>query len=254
MSRHERSGFVVVPLGPGPLVVLDPGGERDRDELDDLVDDLFPDVDEGPGWFDAGLAVAGIGLLAWGRLGDGPGLVTVLGTIALLLACILPVREGWRWYRQRTRARLTSARLAAGVALDASSPAVAALIDPYRALFGRDATTGSIDASLLGHARGAAHAALLEVATLLDGRTPTSEGELGYVDQRATAVAGLVESLRELPDPRPEAMERYTVAGATPFDPDVLVAAREELDRLAPITSVTRIEQVTAEVRQQRGR
>ena len=35
----------------------------------------------------------------------------------------------------------------------------------------------------------AAHGALLEVASLLKGRAPTSEVELGYIDKRAAAVA-----------------------------------------------------------------
>jgi hypothetical protein len=54
--------FVVVPWTPGPLIVPT-SDERTRDEVDELVDELFgPDVDEKPGWFDAGLVAAGVAL------------------------------------------------------------------------------------------------------------------------------------------------------------------------------------------------
>ena len=46
----DRRNFVVVPHRPGPLLSLDTGrSQRARDDLDELIDDLFPDVDERPG-------------------------------------------------------------------------------------------------------------------------------------------------------------------------------------------------------------
>src|SRR4029078_12719494 len=62
--------FVLVPHVPGPL--LRPASARQRDELDDLVDDLFGEPDErGPSAVDAVLVVAGLGLTAWAAL-SGP--------------------------------------------------------------------------------------------------------------------------------------------------------------------------------------
>lgn len=242
MTKDPRvdDAFVVVPHRPGPLVVPPRGGGRDRDELDELIDDLFPDVDEGPDWFDLGLALTGIGLLAWTLVGDAPGIVAALGIGALALASILPLRSAWRWFARRSQQRHTDAHLAAGVALDASTRPVATLVGSYGALF--DPAMELAD-PLLVQARAAAHAALLEVATLLSGRSPSTERELGYIDQRSVALSGLIESLQATP-----AHEEDEI------DPDLLVAAREEIDLIAPVTAVTRLEQVATEARLRRGR
>lgn len=238
---------MVVPYQPGLLIDPEASEARDRDELDELVDDLFPDVDEQPGWFDAGLTAVGVGLLAWAILGDGPRIATVLGVVAVGLAGVLPVRSAWRWLRRRTRDRRTSARLASGVALEVSSPSVSRLVGPYRSLF--DATEG-LDPALAEPARAAAHAAVSEVATLLDGRMPTSDGELRYVDDRATALAALVAELRAGPHDRTAATAPASDARAV--DADLVVAAREELDRLSSSGSVDRLEHLTQEARQHR--
>lgn len=106
VARHDRRDFVVVPHRPGPLVSLGTSeSQRGRDDLDELIDDLFPDVDEHPGWVDAGLAVLGTGLLAWASIGEAPAVVTVIGVIALALGCILPIRAAWRRARQRLEHR-----------------------------------------------------------------------------------------------------------------------------------------------------
>lgn len=247
-SSERKADFVVVPHRPEPLVTLDETGGRDRDELDELIDDLFPDVDEGPGWFDAGLAASGVATVAWAQLGDAPGFVTALGAAAFGLGCILPIRTAWRWLANRSNARHMNAHLAAGVALDASSPPVAALVGSYRSLFGATAVDGAdaVDAATVGEARSAAHAALMDVATLLDGRTPSTDRELDYIGQRARALSDLVASLRA----RAETTRRDSAATGPVLDPDLLVSAREELDQVAPVTSVSRLEELTTEARQ----
>lgn len=238
--------FVVVPHRPGPFVVPEESNARDRDELDHLVDDLFPEIDDPPGWFDAGLTAVGLGLLAWAFIGEGPRIAAVLGVVAVSLAIVLPVRAAWRWLQGRSRHRRTSARLAAGVALDVSSPAVARLVAPYRSLF--DATSAT-DPALADPARSVAHAAVTEVATLLDGRTPRTDGELRYVDERAAALTALLAELRARSD---DGTTTAAPEEASAADPDLVVAAREELDQLSSTGSVARIEQLTEEARQHR--
>lgn len=65
---------VVVPLAPAPLRPVRPA----RDDLDELIDEVLPDTNEGPGRFDILLLVAGGGLLGWGACLGGPKVATLL--------------------------------------------------------------------------------------------------------------------------------------------------------------------------------
>ncbi len=229
--------IVVVPPAPGPLVRPDggPGDNRSRDGLDDLIDDLLPDTDEGPGLTDAALLAGGAGLVGWTMLGSPPAVATVAGVVAVGLGCILPLRAGWRWMGGHRRSR----RLARGVAMRADEPALARLVAAYGALDALPVTTAT--------ARAAAHGAVLEVASLLAGRAPDSERERRYVEARVTAVEELAEALRGLP---PGTASVDEPAGV---EPELVVAAREELDALGGVSALALLEDVTADVRT-RGR
>lgn len=226
-------GLVVVPRTPGPLVSLQ-AGPRDRDDLDELIDELFPDVDEPPGWFDAALLVVGAGLVVAGLIGAVPTLGLVAGLAALGIGCVLPVRVAWRSARRRLQGRRHAALLTTGVAFDTSSPEAARLLGTYRDLVAAAAGT-----DLEGPAVAAAHGALLDAATLLDGRSPASAAERTYVDERATAIADLAETLRA------------AEAGELP-EPDTLVEARAELDELTRSSSVQWLEALIDEARTHR--
>ena len=240
------SNIVVVPHRPGPLISLDiSGSRRGPDDLDALVDSLFPEVDERPGWFDATLAIAGGGLLAWSLIGTAPAIVIVLGVGALGLGCILPLRAAWRRARQRSARRRRESLLQQGVPLDVTSQGTAALVEAYENLIGLTRVAGGVfdDPALC-----AAHSALLEVASLLNGRAPTSDRQIDYVTIRAAALADLVVALREVSE-----SSAGPGGGDLPaIHPDALVDAREELDRIAPINAVTRLEELIAEARTQR--
>lgn len=238
----DRRDFVVVPHRPGPLVALDAGrSQRARDDLDHLIDDLFPEVEDGPGWFDALLVSVGVGLLAWTWIGELPGIVTVLGVAALALGCILPMRAAWRRARQGREHRRRQGLLERGIPIDVTSPGAAALARAYEDLL----TIASDRRSELGDpAIAAAHGALLEVASLLKGRSPVSERERGYVGKRSTAIAELAEVLRDAPRGDDAAS-----GDQLEIDPDALLAAREELDEIAPLNAVTRLEELIAEAR-----
>ena len=241
--RAGERALVVVPHRVGPLVSLDtPRSKRGRDDLDELIDDLFPQVEEGPGWFDAALVIVGAGLVGWGWAGNGPGIVTVVGVVALALGCILPLRAAWRRAQQGRAQRRRKGLLETGLPIDASSPATAALVGAYEDLLELANRAGPEPDSAIA----AAHGALLEVASLLKGRAPTSERELGYVEKRAAAVAALVAALGELP-----AASESPADDLSAFDPDVLVAALEELDEITQFNSMTRLEELIAEARNQ---
>ena len=247
-SGVDRQDLVVVPHRPGPLVSLDrrPGARRERDDLDDLIDELVPEVDEGPGWFDAALLAAGGGLLAWAALGDVSGTAVVAGVAALALGAVLPVRTAWRRVRRGRDARRRAALLGRGVPLDITSSRVADLVGSYRDLVD---LAGRLSPELATPAISAAHGTLSEVATLLGGRVPASDREAGYVDVRAVAVADLVAALR--------ALTAGPAAGpASPDDgpavsPEAVLRAREEIDEIAASSSVTRLDDLTADLRDQ---
>lgn len=218
---------VIVPLAPGGVVRP---GPRKRDGLDDLIDELLPDTDEGPGPTDAALLVGGAAMIAWSVFGSPPVAATVAGVAALGLGSILPLRSAWRWSAERRRRRSGGARLRV------DDPGLARLVAAYEALDTVPATTAAV--------RAAAHGALLEVASLLDGRTPASGAENRYVEVRVTAVEALVAALRELDAVGP-------AADGAPA-PELVVEAREELDALGG-SALSRLDDLTAEARA-RGR
>jgi hypothetical protein len=241
---EQRRETVVVPGSPGPLVWLDADHpRRGRDDLDSLIDDLFPEVDERPGWFDVGLVVLGAALLTWTVLGHGPAILLVAGLLALGLGCTLPLRTAWRRAGYRRQQSRRKARLAQGASIDASSPSTLRLVRAYEHLL----ETGdgqSADADAVA----AAHGAVLEAATLLHGRPPAPGRERDYVEHRAAAIEGLAQALGErrpeVAPPEPE--------GPNGLDPGALVEARDELDEIAGFNSVSRLEELAQDVRMRR--
>ena len=213
-----------------------PGAPKDKDGLDDLIDELLPDTDEGPGPMDAALVAGGALAVGWSVIGTAPLPATVAGIAALGLGSILPVRSAWRWFTGRRRRAATGG----GIPLRIDHPALVRLASAYDALDGLPATTGP--------ARGAAHGAVLEVASLLDGRTPASDGEHRYIGVRVAAVEELVDALRAL-----DALGPTPADEAQPVAADLVVEAREELDALGGVSALSRLDEVTAEIRA-RGR
>lgn len=237
--------IVVVPRVPGPLVTPDARrGGRGRDDLDDLIDELLPDVDDPPGWFDAALMVGGAALAAWAIAAHRSGGVVAVGFAALALGSILPLRAGWRWVRRRRQERRFQHLLRQGVVIDAASPPTARLVRAYGAVL--SSTDGR---PVPPEAVAAAHGAVLEAATLLGGRAPASSRELRYVDERAAAVEALGAALRDL----------SPVAGGEPaselppVDRATLFDAREEVDEIAGSSSVSRIEDLARDLRERHG-
>ena len=98
-EQRAEARFLVVPPDPGPLRSFTRPAS-DRDELDDLVDDLFGEPsDERAGAFDIGLVVAGVAGLAWAVLGGG---------IAPLALGVVLLASAWRCRRSGWRARSAS--------------------------------------------------------------------------------------------------------------------------------------------------
>jgi hypothetical protein len=203
----EGEDAAVVPWTPGPVRRGD--GPRD---VDVVLDELFGPADEGgPGWFDAVLLVAGAVLLARGAI--------VWGVVLVVLGLALPARSLARRVQRRARRRRYEALLASGSPL-ASSPATAELLAAYDGLLAAAAPHGSTGEEAVG----AGHRAVVECASMLGGRAPSTPEETAYVARRASAIRAAAAALRAAPPDRDERV--------------AAVRAREEIDALNGATSI----------------
>ncbi len=227
----------MVPAVPGPLLTADPG--RERDDLDEIIDELFPDTDEGAGPFDIGLLLVGAALTAWAVAGGGPGWAVVMGLVLACLGCVLPLRSVLRRLQRRRR----DAVLGRGIPLRTGHPAMKRLTTAYGALVEATSRAG-LEA---GPAIAAGHAALLETATLLRGQAPGTAAEVDYALKRAAAIEQLTTALRLPSAPAPGDDEDLPA-------PAAVVEAREELEALGGISSLTRLGHLADEARDRRGR
>ncbi len=185
--------IVVVPRTPGPLRVLDDVGAARGDDLDVIIDEVFgPSTDEGPGLFDVVLVGGGIALVLWSWLTGGAGPWFIIGIVAIVLGVALPARSIVRAARERRIVRRRRRVLRAGHALDASDATVGALVGSYDSLQHAASLPGVPVSSA---ALEAGHAALLEVASLLDGRPPLSDEEREYVERRTRAIRDLTAQI-----------------------------------------------------------
>ncbi len=216
---------VVVPTRQGPLVPLR-NLERGRDEIDELLDDVFgaPD-DRGPGAVDAILVVGGIGAIIGGQAASLPTIVTVCGAAAVALGAVLPVRSLWRRAGSARRSRRLQSLLGDGVLLRTDNPSIERLLAAHQRLLSLGAPLATAPHERVNDI---AHAALLEVASLLGGHPPGAQVEVDYVDARTQALEHLSAAVA---DPR--------VGDGEPDRRRALVEARREVEQVAGSSSLT---------------
>jgi hypothetical protein len=185
--------MVIVPRRPALLREQEAASQRPRDELDDLIDDLFgTTTDEKPGRFDAGLVLIGLLLVAWAGILGGPGPALWFGIAAILLGLALPVRSALRKYGWTRTGGLRKRILDGGLHLDASHPATVALIDGYAHLIQMSCLQGTGDPK---RAVTAGHMAVVEVATYLDGQPPETPAKVRFVTIRTDAIEALTRRM-----------------------------------------------------------
>lgn len=223
--RSDVGDAVVVPMRPGALVRMR-DLEHSRDEIDDVLDDVFgtPD-DRGPGIADAVLLAGGLGAVVVGQAGSAGTGVTLAGVAAVALGAVLPIRSGWRRIRSARRSRRLASFLGDGKLLRVDSRLVAQLLEAHEGVLGAASGLATTERA---SAHEVAHSAVLEVASVLDGRLPIGPKETEYVSARIDAL-NLLKSA--IVDPRTgdgEARKRQS-----------LVEAREEVERLAGGSSLT---------------
>ena len=190
-DRSRR--IVVVPNTPGPLRDLNPAAEASRDDLDQLIDELFgPAPADRPGIFDVVLLVVGILLFAWGLATSASAVVFIAAGAAVILGLALPARSLVRTVRRRETERRWQRALGAGRPLDVTHPATAALAEAYGAFL---VAAGRPGAELDAQSIEPAHLALVEVATLLAGGPPVAPAQVDYVEKRTRAIRSIIDQL-----------------------------------------------------------
>lgn len=189
-DAETNDAWVVVPTRPGPLLRARSVDARQRDDLDELIDEVLPDVEEDPGPFDLAMAVIGLALLITGLVSTKTWLVLV-GVVAIALGAILPARWVWRRSRSTRTARATDALAGLGTVLVISDPVVADLVATYDDLW---SMAEFLTPSAIVAVQGAAHQAMAEVASLLDGSAPATDEERVYAVARCDAMRDLLDA------------------------------------------------------------
>jgi len=234
----DTRSMVIVPSLPGPPVRLDSIGElgRSPDEVDALIDEVFgPPDDRGPSSVDAVLLVGGAGAVGASLAWSLPGVVFVVGAAAGLLGAVLPVRLVSRRFGRARRERLMRSLIGDGIALRSDHPVTAELLAACERLAVVGAQLAPIPQSRVD---GVAHAALREVATLLDGSVPETTDELAYVNARTHALAELER-----------AVSRSDVGDGEHDRRRAMVEARREVEDIDGASSVTDAADLSRELR-----
>jgi hypothetical protein len=232
--RHlDPATTVVVPARPGPVVSL-AALDHDRDEIDDALDDVFgaPD-DGGAGALDAALLLVGAAAIIAGLASLAPTWVLVAGAAAFALGAILPLRSFWRRAATTRRAARLRTVVGDGVLLRTDHPAVGALVAAHER---STAAAVGVAAWRRVQVDAVAHAAVLEVATLLRGRSVVVTAEEAYVRARTQALDALTTALAE-------------PVAADGDDRRVLAEARAEVEQLAGGSAVLDAEALARELR-----
>jgi hypothetical protein len=235
--------ILVVPRTPGPLIDPRPQRQREPDEVDELVDELFGPADDTPvGWFDGACLAGGLVLLVLSLTVWSSGALTVVAVILLCLGAILPVRALYRRLVSGRAGRRDASLRSKGLVLDVAHPLTARLAGAYGSLL---ETADAPDMPFRTEALSAAHMALIESATLLDGAPPSTPSQVAYVEKRVVAIEAFTRAAaaQRLAEERAEQEAREA---ETAEEHAARAAAGEELDgiglsSLSDLTSLTRL-------------
>jgi hypothetical protein len=205
-------GAPLVPYAPAPGA--DPGSPR-------------PSTAGGPGFGFADLAplILGAVLLVWALVASWPGWVLVVASVLVVIGLVLQVRKLAMWRRAVARPaaipELTSRSDpdSPPLLLDLADPTTARLVGAYRSLV---TTLAGREGPFADAAVVAAHGALAETATLVEGRPPVTLTDVEQLDARSAAVEHLVAAVRQTPGGLPQPLP----ADDRPRDP---VAALDHL-------------------------
>jgi hypothetical protein len=177
--------------------------------------------------------LGGILVLA-SQLASWPIAATLAGSAAIALGLVLPIRSLGRRLGSRRRSARVREAIGDGLLLRVDHPIVESLVDACDAV---DTAAHGVTGPSKAQMTQVAHAAAVDVASLLDGRRPTTTAELDYVRSRVDALRELVAVAAAAGDVDERA--RRTAA----------VDARAEVDEAAGRSTIGEIEQLTDRLR-----
>ncbi len=244
------SRIAIVPSHLGPLRAL--SEEARGDDVDKAIDELFGETtDERPGLFDFFLLASGVALIGWAVAMNASGPALPLGVAALVLGLALPARSLVRAGRARRRARKQRRTLRDGYPLDIGHEATAALADAHSRLI---EVAGADPGRVENRALEAAHLAVVEVATLLDGAAPVAPAEIAYVAERTQAIRDTASQLVRLQRirSRSAAADEEETFEARARHAAALTQAREELSGAFGLGSIDQLQAVQDLLRRER--
>lgn len=227
---HRSADVVVVPSQPGRLLSL-ADIDRPRGEVDLVLDEMFGEVDtEGPGLTDAVLVGGGTCAVVASLIAGLPAAVLGAGIASIGLGAILPIRSVIRRGKQQRQSRKVRDLIGDGQLLNvsaASTREMAARHDSVLALTDTDSALGVRVTSI-------AHGLVEEVASLLEGRPPSTPGEEQYVAERSAALVDLNTALQE--------------ASKQTADIDAALAARLAVESHADRSALTEAAELTRDL------
>jgi hypothetical protein len=219
---------------------------RQRDDLDDMMDDLFgKPIPQKPGPLDAALSIGGVALILAGalfRLGAG---LLAAGVICLILGLSLPATNLWRLANRKRAAERLRSTLRQGEPLNLNDPTMQRLASGYMQL----QEMRPLGDPLAEQALEASHEALLEVSSLLNGHPPRGAAELEYVARRADAVEKLVRSI--VRSAALQGQQADAEAGATR---GAVVSAISDFEKRTGLSSLIRLDSLQAVIDQESKR
>ena len=158
---EAAASLLVVPWTPGALVPLNADRRPDRDKLDELLDEVFGEpTREGPGAFDVVLLIGGAGIVVATEVAGLSNGLLALGSGAIGLGLILPIRDLWQRLVRRRAGRRLQTSLTQGLPLNTDHPATQALVTAYHQVSGASGATTAFGLEALE----VAHLAMIEVA------------------------------------------------------------------------------------------
>lgn len=230
-SKHtaDIDHLVVIPDDPADIVPL-AAIDRPRGDVDQALDEMFGEVDdEGPGATDAFLLAGGAVAVIAAQIAALPAVVLVGGLAGLGLGSVLPIRSGFRRLQAKRRMGRMTALIGQGHLLDTQHPVARELVTVHRQAF---AAAELMSAPERLRTRSAAHALVVEVATLLDGHRPTTDAEVGYANERLATLRTLA------------AVANDTRGERGPNERRAQVHARETVESLAGDSAIHQAEQL----------